>query len=383
MLNRVTFSVIARDHGAKDSVSLNAQCFVNGQRTVIPLSIYVDRKLFDSSKELVKPMCPQAIDYNSIIANARERVTTILAQANRANIRLDRKGFRARFSLTLSEQDFVSFWESELESRRGVIEASTYKQQEASLKKFKSFKSCVPFDILCHDLVESYDRFLGRKNNNINTRAQALKNMKTYVNMAIKKGVEIKNPFRYFKIKQVEGPIVFLHLPELKKLLSMYDMDEVADHLKESLLVFMVQSFTSIRISDVKIINESWIHYGQLEFTPYKTRKKLKVVRYGLSKIAVRLLKDLFELKKKKPLKSEQKINDDLKLIAAFAGIKKRVTTHVARHTFATTYLTLGGTVEVLQQIMGHARIETTMRYVHVIDERKTQQMGNFDTEFK
>jgi site-specific recombinase XerD len=120
-----------------------------------------------------------------------------------------------------------------------------------------------------------------------------------------------------------------------------------------------------------------------LEFVAHKTKRYQKTIRFGLSKVALRLLDDFFKLRLTKSIKAEQTINDDLKLIAAYAGIRKSLTTHVARHTFATTFLTLGGDVVVLKEILGHSRIETTMRYVHVVDKRKTQQMGNFDNKFK
>ncbi|MEE4247369.1 MAG: tyrosine-type recombinase/integrase, partial [Kangiellaceae bacterium] len=78
---------------------------------------------------------------------------------------------------------------------------------------------------------------------------------------------------------------------------------------------------------------------------------------------------------------SEQKTNEYLKEIAIHAEIHQPLTFHAARHTFATIYLELGGTVEVLQQILGHGKLATTMVYVHIARARKEQEMGNFDKE--
>ncbi len=58
------------------------------------------------------------------------------------------------------------------------------------------------------------------------------------------------------------------------------------------------------------------------------------------------------------------------------AGITTKLTNHVGRHSMATIFLELGGSVEVLQPIMGHTKITTTMRYAHVRDQRKAEQMG-------
>lgn len=383
MINKVTFRVIARGQGAGTDVSLCAQLFVNKARVVIPLSIYIEDKYFDSAKEIVKINHPECGHYNSIINNARSRAMEILSQANEKNTRLDRETFRARFTTTNSDIDFVKFWQQELESRKGAIEKSTWIQQNASLKKFVEFRSSVPFDMLTTGLIDDYEKFLRKKGNNVNTISAAMKNFKGYINAAIRKGVEIKNPFAHYKIRVGQGRIVFLTIEEQHKLIEMYNKHELQEHLQESLLVYLVQSFTSLRISDARTLSDNWISQGVLEFMPYKTRRYQKYVRFGLSKIALRFIKDFMMLKARKKLKSDQKINDDLKLIAAHGRINKTITTHVARHTFATTYLTIGGSVEVLKDIMGHSRIETTMRYVHVIDTRKTEQMGNFDNEFK
>jgi len=383
MINNVTFRAIAREHGSEGSVSINAQVFVNKQRVVIPLSIYIPKNLFDVKAQRVKHNCPQSVEYNSIIANAIDRTAKILAEANHNNVRLERETFRARFTNTLSDIDFVSFWRAELEQRRGTIEYSTWKQQKSSFKKFLGFKTSVPFAAMGPDLIEDYERYLKKKGNNINTVACALKNLKTYLNLAIKKGIEIKNPFRFHKIRVGEGRRVFLTMEEVHSLLDIYGAQSLPLHLQDSLLIFLVQSFTSLRISDMYQMTENWINLGELEFIPFKTKKYQRTIRFGLSKVAERLLREFLSMKKKKKLKAEQTINDDLKIIAAHSGIRKSLTTHVARHTFATTFLTLGGDVVVLKEIMGHRRIETTMWYVNVVDSRKTQQMGNFDNEFK
>lgn len=382
MINTVTCKIIGRAH-SKGRVSVNAQVFVNHYRLLIPLSIKVEAKYFDKAGQRIRSSHPNANQYNSIIADALERVANIHSDANRNNIYLEKKNFRTRFITTLSDIDFVAFWKSELDARLGTIEKSTWKQHLASFNKFSQFKPSLPFDMVSATTVEDYERYLKRKGNNVNTVACAMKNLKCYINIAIRKGIDIKNPFRFYRIKQGNGRIIFLSVEEQRKLVSMYDNNDLPVHLKESLLIFLVQTFTSLRISDVKLMMPNWIENDNIEFIPQKTRRFRKVVRFGLSDIAIRLCSDLFELKRIKPLKTEQRINDDLKIIAAYAGIKKALSTHVGRHTFATTFLTIGGDIVVLQEIMGHSRIETTRKYAHVIDSRKTEQMKLYNETFK
>lgn len=57
-----------------------------------------------------------------------------------------------------------------------------------------------------------------------------------------------------------------------------------------------------------------------------------------------------------------------IKRIAKSAGIHKKVTPHVLRHTFATTVLRNGGDIRFIQQILGHSSVATTQIYTHIDD---------------
>ncbi len=392
MINRVTCKVVARNELMNKSgeVPLCLQVFVNGQRDLIPLRIYIKAAHYDKKERIVKSSCPEAIYYNSTIADAKNMAAAIVYDANTKRIMLDKKTFRTKLTQTVSDYDFTQFWEDELKKRQTLNDLShgTFMQQKSSLNKLREFQRVIKFAELTPVFLQDYERWLrGIKLNNINTVSVALKNLKAYINLAQKNGHEFKSPFLNYKIKRGEGRIVYCTIDELHALLKLYDMNTLQPGLQQSLLVFLVECFTGLRISDIKRVEPNWIANNIITFIPQKTKRFNKYVNYPLPDVAARLLNDLFAIKKKAKLKSDQRINDDLKLIGAMERIAHNLSTHVGRHTFATTYLALKGTergtVEVLRDIMGHSRVETTLRYVHVLMDQKVAQIENFNTQFQ
>lgn len=83
------------------------------------------------------------------------------------------------------------------------------------------------------------------------------------------------------------------------------------------------------------------------------------------------------------PIISNQKLNAYLKEIADVCGIKKNLTFHLARHTFATTTtLAKGVPIETVSKMLGHTNIETTQIYARITNNKISSDMQGLDKKF-
>jgi integrase len=176
-----------------------------------------------------------------------------------------------------------------------------------------------------------------------------------------------------YKLPTYDSRIVYLKPAQLIQLRAYYHSAEIPDHLKRTLGQFLFSCISGLRFSDIERVTWASVQDDMLIFEPYKTRKLQKVVRIPLYEIHFSLIQN--ERGKLFTTISGQQTNSQLKTIALAAGVRVILTTHVARHTFATETLRKGGKVQVLQQLMGHKKITTTMIYVHVDDEMLREDM--------
>ena len=77
------------------------------------------------------------------------------------------------------------------------------------------------------------------------------------------------------------------------------------------------------------------------------------------------------------PVLCNQKYNEYLKEIANLCTISKNLTTHTARHTFATTVtLSNGVPIESVSKMLGHKNLKTTQHYAKVLDRKLSDDMN-------
>ena len=82
------------------------------------------------------------------------------------------------------------------------------------------------------------------------------------------------------------------------------------------------------------------------------------------------------------PILSNQKMNAYLKEIADFCGITKKLSYHIARHTFATTLTMMNGVpIESVSKMLGHKNITSTQHYARIVDKKVGEDMERLSSK--
>jgi site-specific recombinase XerD len=83
------------------------------------------------------------------------------------------------------------------------------------------------------------------------------------------------------------------------------------------------------------------------------------------------------------PVTTNQYSNVYLKKIGELCGLKKKLTFHLSRHTFATLTLSKGVSIESVSKMLGHTNIQTTQIYARITNEKISNDMALFAGKVK
>ncbi len=380
----MSFSLTVRikDNVRKDGTSLLfMDCFIDGFRVKLPLKLYVHKKYFDSNKGEVKNEHPRASDYNMIIRQQESKINDIAVKFRLEGATLTPNLLKNEFLTGDSREDFLKFYDQQLELKKKLLSKATITGLKSTLKWLREFQDPIPFAELNYTFLKKFEGWLKDvKNNENNGRWKHFKNIKTITRLALESDIKFQDPFQNFKYNYIQPERTSLTANEVQNLIKIYDKKLLKENAQNVLQYFLFACFTGLRISDIQRINKDMIMEGHLVFMAHKTRSFKKIIRVPLSKVAQKFISENDD--KLFITLSDQKTNDQLKKIAQTAMIDKKLTFHIARHTFASLFLESGGSVEVLQQILGHSKIETTMVYVKIFNERKKKEIFKMDDLF-
>ncbi len=245
-----------------------------------------------------------------------------------------------------------------------------YKEKDRRLKDVKhSFATDFEHYLMINDKLAS------------NTLMKYIKMLKTILNMAVANEWINSNPFMNFKCTYTPPDRNVLNPDELNtlylKALPNKRLEEVRD-------VFIFACYTGYAFADMEqfeadavsvgIDGEYWLKTNRIKTDsaenvmlleiPYEIIQKYKSHPYCLAN------------NKLLPIISNQRYNGYLKELAGICNIKKHLTSHIARHTFATTVTLANGiSLESVSAMLGHKSIRTTQIYAKVVQSKLSDEM--------
>src|SRR5690606_6884831 len=321
---------------------------------------------------------PDVNDYNMIIMTERAKFNEIAKIYRLANRSLSIKELKREMVFADSNKSVVGYFELRRKElyRRRQITMQTYKNYGGTIGRIKEFQFDVRFDQINKKWMDRFRAYLKKEKNSHNTIWTRIKDVKSLLRVANEEAtIHVDQAAIDYENRYIDTPVTYLNRDELRKLIKLLRSHTLIEQDENVLKAFLFSCFTSLRISDIYEANQGWmLSENFLLYTMVKNRmRKPKTVKIPIAPIAKEFISTTLNQFFKLP--TQQEYNRTLKDIAFLAGIKKRLTSHVGRHTFGYLFMTSVGDIYALKEIMGHSKIETTQKYAHLDEEYKLEQV--------
>jgi site-specific recombinase XerD len=311
-----------------------------------------------------------------------------------------------------------------LYDNRTRLSASCFESYKSQITKLLKFRNTITFADIDEHFINKYREYMLEQLHNCeNTVGKSLRTLRTFINIAERRGVIKQNPFKYISIKRVEGQRDCLTREELSQLDTLYHSDAISNrHERHVLQYFLFACYTGLRYSDLKTLTKNDIKENTLVVKMHKTGltvgvplserakkvlesdshslrtvqgeegikdKKIKDKKIEDKRIKDKKIKD--KRGKGKAIRDIENLrlfrvycnkttNKTLQAIGKRYDIGRHLTCHVARHTFATVSLQLGIPIEVVSKLLGHTNLRTTQIYAKIVDEVKVREMRKWNS---
>ncbi|RLF20007.1 MAG: recombinase XerC [Thermoprotei archaeon] len=250
--------------------------------------------------------------------------------------------------------DFKSYLEF-----KGYSEG-TVRQYLGDVRLFLNQVGKRPEEITVKDVMNFFIA-LRRKGCKVSTIYRKICSLNAFFRYLVKEGIIEKNI-----LEEVDRPKVARELPSSLTREDVRRLIEAAMDKRELLIVRLLY-VTGLRVSEAASLRWEDVDLERGEIRVKGKGGKVRIVLVDRSTLA--LLKEMKRLCKDADLViglSVRSIQRIIKRLRERAGIKKKVTPHILRHTFATHLLEAGVSIRVIQELLGHSSLSTTQIYTHV-----------------
>lgn len=257
-----------------------------------------------------------------------------------------------------------------------IMEAKT-KRLEKELRA--AFGREVYFDDITQDSLRDLESWQIKKGNVENTRYKKFKFLGGFYKQALEDGqAEGPNPFIKYKIVTKPTSKEKLTTEEIKEIEALTLKGPVIDARNLFLFSYYCKG---ARFENCIMAKREQVINGRIMFRSNKGNKFISVKIHDRLQAILDAYQGEFIFPYVKDVPTDKKeykrlvdifntlVNRHLKMVAIFAGVKKNITFHVARHTFAYHLKQSSGNIAVIQDSLGHSRSQTTEIYLKSLDD--------------
>jgi site-specific recombinase XerD len=354
---------------------------INGERAEISTNRKATRSEWNPLTQRVKGKCDQAQTINSALVS-------LLDKANRIFFNMDSNNESVSVKALIDELKGTS------ESKVTLLQAYQYhidnitKLQgisfaKATVKKYGYSLACLKkylngidprLSDLTYKFVENYHTYLRTKKDSLqnNSASNNIKHLFRIMNVALINKWITQNPFKGFVCTYVNPVRHFLTDSEIDTIYNKHFSIERLERVKDA---FIFQIYTGLAFVDMESLTPDNIEVKNGK--PWLIIHRKKTGGRSAIPLLPRAKAVLNKYNGKLPVNSNQKMNAYLKEIGDLCGISKNLTTHLGRHTFATSIcLNNGVPIESISKMLGHTKITVTQIYAKVTDEKVLKDMA-------
>lgn len=401
MIQKHTFSLLAYLRKSKANVAglvpVHLRITMDGIRSEISTKTFVAPEKWHPGKGRVKGTSEDTRRLNATIESyehrAREIYNRFLERGkvfSAHDIKNELTGtVHKQHTLVVLMQEFIREIEAKIGKGYSGGTVKNWKTTKGHLELFlKEYynRSDISFKELDESFLSNFDAYARQKwNCGTNAVLKHIQRIGKIVKKAVAKGWLDKNPFSDFEAKWEKTHRTYLTLDELRRI---EDKVFSVDRLKRVRDLFVFSCYTGLAYIDVEkltpnhlvvgIDGKKWIYTFR-----EKTNGKSNIPLLPKALAVIEQYKDHPQCSVKGkllPVITNIKTNEYLKEIADVCGIKKNLTFHMARHTFATTIaLTNGVPIETVSNLLGHSKIATTQIYAKVLENKVSADMNELE----
>lgn len=364
---------------------------------------------WDEERQVIRGKEKQIESLNDLLRKSLTRANQIITWFHLHDKPVSLERFKEEMMQTESRNAAVDWIEEQIsrDYERGLFSHQTRYMKLRLVKRLKEYDPVATWADMNRDWLDRFDAHMSREfqkkdTDGVREREKMLKYLKSYTTRAKEAGFTLHDMWKGFKIKKAPNRVIYMNEKEMAELERLYDDTEYlkermaayaeekgmtgdrveqyvrlnADDVRRHLRSFLFQCYSGVRVSDAQRLMTSDIEGDYLVFTPHKTREVSgKTVRLPITEKMRKYMNTQRTGKILPGISSSQKYNEGLKPVAWMIGTVKNLTTHVARHTFATMAVARGVSLISLRDLLGVTSVKTVEIYAHSSLEQQEREM--------